>query len=196
MSLFTIGYATKAMPTLLEQLQTYKIGAVADIRSVPYSAAFHEYHKEALQAALTNSGIHYVYLGKELGPRSEDASHYDASGQVQFARLMHSSLFKSGIERLHRGLQRGMNIALLCAEKDPANCHRSLLVGHYLNHYESVVVNHISHTGELESQDDLEQRLITLQGLSEDLLTTAEQLKEIAYARQLQKTSYRKPQAK
>ena len=68
-TLFSIGYATKPLTEFMVQLQSYEVNVVADVRSVPYSAAFHDYHRELLQRALKQQGISYVYLGKELGPR-------------------------------------------------------------------------------------------------------------------------------
>ena len=193
MSLFSIGYATKPLTTFVEQLRAHDIAAIADVRSVPYSATFKEYHREALQAALKRNAIHYVYLGDELGPRSKVDSHFDASGQVQFHRLMQSELFQSGISRLKAGLEKDMNIAMLCACKDPAICHRSLLVSYYLEHECDTKVQHIKHEGELESQAELEQRLISEQQLAADLLTPDENLKDLAYQAQVKMRSYRRP---
>ena len=191
MPLFSIGYATKAIDVLVEQLQQHEVHAVADIRSVPYSKTFPEYHREALQATLKKAGIQYVYLGQELGPRSEDPAHYDESGQVQFDRLMRSDNFLHGIERLKTGLAKDMNIALLCAEKDPAICHRSLLVGHYLQS-QGLELHHITHDGQVESHGKLEQRLVEIQGLEADLLTEPESLKELAFKAQVKSCAYRK----
>lgn len=191
MTLFSIGYATKSIDTLLEQLQQYEITAVADIRSVPYSRAFPEYHREALHQSLKDNGIQYAYLGNELGPRSSDKTHYDDTGQVQFDRLMASELFQSGIERLQAGMGKQLRIALLCAEKDPAICHRSLLVAYYLRHQLNIELQHITHNGELEPQSDLEQRLIQLQNLEADLLTPAEELAQLAYQAQIGACAYR-----
>lgn len=191
-TIYTIGYATKDISELIAQLQQYEVGVVADIRSVPYSAAFKDYHQKALQAHLKKAGIRYVYLGKELGPRSKEDSHYDESNQVQFDRLMQSDLFLSGIERLKNGLEGDHRIALLCAEKDPAICHRSLLVSHYLVRHLDTEVQHISHSGELESQKELEIRLIDLQELQADMLTGTDDLLELAYQQQLKDYAYKR----
>ncbi len=194
MSLFSIGYATKPLTTLVGQLKTHEIDAVADVRSVPYSAVFKEYHREPLHAALKGEGIHYVYLGEELGPRSRLDAHYNDEGQVQFHRLMQSELFLSGIERLRTGINRGMRIAMLCACKESAICHRSLLVSYYLKHHCDIEVQHIDHAGQLESESELEQRLVSVQNLQEDLLTPPEQLGALAYERQVKQRAYRRPQ--
>ena len=211
-NIYTIGYATKPVELFIAQLKRYHINVVADIRSVPYSKVFTEYHKENIILTLKNNGIKYVYLGDELGPRSKDDNHYDETGQVQFERLMTSSLFKTGIERLNNGVNKGFNIALMCAEKDPATCHRSTLVGYYLFRHglgeadmdetcigepppdTSLVLQHIDHHGELESQKELEDRISAMHDTSEDLFRSKEECDYTAYKIQLQKTSYRKPE--
>ena len=48
--LFSIGYATKPIDVFVAQLKHFDIQAVADVRSVPYSKAFHDYHQEAVAA--------------------------------------------------------------------------------------------------------------------------------------------------
>ena len=190
--LFTIGYATKPFSVFIEQLQQYDINVIADVRSVPFSKVFFDYHQTSLQQTLPKHGIKYVYLGAELGPRSKDPNHYDETGQVQFDRLMESSPFLSGVDRVNTGLAKDLNIALLCAEKDPATCHRSLLISYYLSRHKELEIQHITHDGGCESQDDLESRLIAMQGLVPDLLMSSEDTFQLAYQQQLKQTSYRR----
>ncbi|MAZ89314.1 MAG: hypothetical protein CL693_16915 [Cellvibrionaceae bacterium] len=193
MALFSIGYATKSITTFIEQLQRYGINAVADVRSVPYSATFFDYHQDRLEGHLARAGIRYVYLGKELGPRSKDPEHYDDCGQVQFDRLMTSKLFNPGTKRLTAGLEKGFNIALMCAEKDPSCCHRSLLIAYALERQSLNTVQHITHNGDIESQAELEKRLSRLQNVEEVLFMGAEQKLEEAYKRHCQLKAYKKP---
>ena len=63
--------------------------------------------------ALRASGIKYVFLGRELGARSDDPCHY-VGGNVQYDRLSQSALFREGINRVIDGATR-YRIALLCA---------------------------------------------------------------------------------
>lgn len=191
--MFTIGYATKPINDFIAQLHRQHVTVVADIRSVPYSKAFFDYHQEALMLHLQNAGIRYVYLGPELGPRSRDPAHYDEANQVQFDRLMQSGLFRSGITRLFDGMNKGYSIALVCACKDPAICHRSLLVGWSLKHQFNHELNHILHDGGVESQTALERRLLTLTGTAPDIFTGEEAAHQLAYQRQCQACAYRKP---
>lgn len=200
-TLYTIGYATKAVAVFIAQLKQYQIDVVADVRSVPYSKVFHDYHQEAIVAELKRNDIAYVYLGAELGPRSKLPEHYDDHGQVQFDRLMKSTLFAQGVERLYAGMEKGFTIALMCAEKDPATCHRSLLIGYFLaRHHENdqdtaLDILHIDHAGQIEKQPALEQRLCDMHALETDLFMSSEERATQAYQQQLRNTSYRKPDA-
>lgn len=191
--LFSIGYATKPIETFIQQLKHYQIDVIADVRSVPFSKVFHDYNQDRLKLHLINSGFKYVYLGEELGPRSKDPTHYDSCGQVQFANLMQSELFLTGINRVKTGISKGYKIALMCAEKDPANCHRSTLIAYYLQHQLQLNIPHIQHDGRLEQQNELETRLMTLNEVQPDMLTDHEESMKIAYQLQLKKTSYIKP---
>lgn len=191
--MYTIGYATKPIDRYIAQLHQQHVTVVADVRSVPYSKAFFDYHQEALILHLKNAGIRYVYLGPELGPRSRDAAHYDETRQVQFNRLMQSALYQSGIRRLFEGLEKGFNIAMTCACKDPAICHRSLLLGWSLRHQYNHELQHILHNGDLETQTCLERRLLEMTGTVPDMFSGEEGALKLAYERQCQACAYRKP---
>ena len=193
LTLYSIGYAAKPLDEFLRQLNRYEIDVIADIRSVPYSSAFQAYARERLHRTLKANKLHYVYLGNELGPRSSDPEHYDMTGQVQFDRLRQGPGFLTGIERLCAGLSKGHRIALMCAEKDAAFCHRSLLVGYHLLHEKNLDLRHLSFSGELESQTNLEQRLISIHQLEQDLFLPEDEQATEAYRQQLKKHSYRKP---
>ena len=191
--MFSIGYATKPISDYIAQLQQHGVTVVADARSVPYSKRFFDYHQEALKLHLQQAGIRYVYLGEELGPRSKDPAHYDETGQVQFDRLMSAELFRSGIQRLFDGQRKGFCIALTCACKDPAICHRALLVGWALLHTHQQDIQHILHDGMLETQTALERRLLGLTQTVPDILTGEAGALSLAYQRQCQACAYRRP---
>jgi len=190
--LYSIGYATKPLAVFLAQLKQYAITAVADVRSVPYSKAFFDYHQDAIKQTLLNNNIRYVFLGEELGPRSKDSNHYDSSQQVQFDLLSQSKLFKRGIDRLKHGMQRHWVIALMCAEKDPIDCHRSLLIGRALQDSLDIDLQHIKHNGELESQTTLNIRLTKVHNTESDLFCSPQEKIELAYQAQNRLKAYRR----
>lgn len=190
--LYSIGYATKPIELFLAQLKQYRINAIADVRSVPFSNAFFDYHQDALRDTLHDHGIRYVFLGKELGPRSKNPAHYDANKQIRFDLLSQSELFLRGVNRIKKGLRNGWVIALMCAEKDPADCHRSLLIGRALQSSANLDVKHITHTGTLELQSDLDQRLTRMHKTDNDLFCSPQEKIELAYTVQNRLKAYRK----
>lgn len=191
--LYSIGYATKPIQIFLEQLKQYGVNVIADVRSVPFSNAFFDYHQDALRTTLRDHGIRYVFLGEELGPRSKDPAHYDTNRQIRFDLLSQSEGFLRGIRRLRKGMQNEWIIALLCAEKDPADCHRSLLVGRALQASFGIDLRHITHTGKLELQSELDERLTRIHNTDNDLFCSPQEKIELAYATQNRLKAYRKP---
>lgn len=194
-TLYSIGYATKPIDTFISQLNDYQVNVVVDIRSVPYSKVFFDYHKENIIQHLKRHNLRYVYLGDEFGPRSKDDSHYNEKGQIQFDRLMKSILFQQGVVRLKAGIEKGFTIALMCAEKDPVICHRSQLVGHYLareglSSSDTIDLHHIRHDGTIETQEQLETRMMEIHDQGDDLFMSYDDRKHRAYMMQCEQTAY------
>ena len=121
----------------------------------------------------------YVLLGKELGARSENPACY-RQGKVQYDLLAKEPLFAQGLERLRRGLEK-YQIALMCAEKDPLDCHRAVLVARRM--FESgTPVQHIHADGHLEEHRAMEARMLQLHKMSEsDMFHTREEILIDAY---------------
>src|SRR5215475_16107430 len=99
----TVGHSNHPIQSFLDLLTRHTITAVADVRSTPYSRFNPQFRREKLQASLAEAGIQYVFLGAELGARSQDPSCYDADGRVSYAKLARTELFRSGIQRLITG---------------------------------------------------------------------------------------------
>ena len=179
---FTIGHSTHPMQDFVSLLNRYNITAVADVRSHPYSRYNPQYNQKKIKDYLREYGIKYVFLGEELGARSQDPNCYE-DGKVQFDRLSQTELFQKGIERIVTGVKK-YKIALMCAEKDPIDCHRTILVSRRLSE-EGLKVNHILADGSVESQGDIEQRLISIFKMDGgDLFLSDEEIREQAYRKQ------------
>ena len=177
--LFTIGHSNHPIERLLELLAKHAVSAVADVRSHPFSRYNPQFNREELQKTLKGAGIEYVFLGKELGARSEDPSCF-LDGKLQFDLLSRSGLFRSGLSRLQKGMERYL-IALLCAEKDPILCHRMILVCRNMRS-EAQEIRHILEDGSLEDNRQSERRLMHSLGIPENhLFAKAEELIEKAY---------------
>src|SRR5690242_9735719 len=129
-TVYTIGHSTHAIEKFIALLKSSQIEAVSDVRSWPHSRMNPQFNRETLKRSLREAGIKYVFLGKELGARSEDRGCY-RNGQVQYDLLANTELFKQGIERVKEGAQK-YRVVLMCAEKDPLDCHRTILVARKL----------------------------------------------------------------
>ncbi len=147
---FTIGHSTHSLGPLVALLRQHGVTVLADVRSAPYSRFNPQFNRETLKQKLLEHDIKYVFLGRELGARSDDRSCYE-NGRVQYARLAHTDLFSHGIERVIRGAGE-YRVVLMCAEKEPLECHRTLLVARVLVEH-GVVVKHILANGSLESHE-------------------------------------------
>ncbi len=186
--LFTIGHSTHTIERLIELLALHGISAVGDVRSSPYSRYNPQFNRETLQASLKAAGIAYVFLGKELGARCDDPACY-ADGKVQFDRVARTPLFQEGLARLRKGAA-SHRVCLLCAEKDPIACHRTILVCRHARSAD-IAIRHILEDGALEDHADTERRLMqTLNIPEDDLFASREELLAKAYALQGNKIAY------
>ena len=185
---FTIGHSTHSAEAFLALLRQHGIEALADVRSSPFSRFNPQFNRDNLERSLRENDIRYVFLGKELGARSDDRSCYD-HGRVQYARLARTSVFQSGIDRVQQGVGR-YRIALMCAEKEPLECHRTLLVARSLAE-RGVPVQHIHADGHLETHESAMERLLDITRVpKEDLFRTKEELLAEALEKQEAKVAY------
>ncbi len=191
---FTVGHSTHAVGKLVDLLRCNEVTAIADVRSQPYSRMNPQFNREPLKAALKGANISYVFLGRELGARSEDRSCY-IDGKVQYDRLAGTELFQQGLVRVIDGAGRH-RIALLCAEKDPLTCHRTILVVRQLV-ARGLRAAHILEDGRLEQHDDALDRLLKEEGIqSGDFFRPRQELVVEAYAKRGNAIAYiEKPSA-
>ena len=160
----TIGHSTHPVEGFLDLLRRHGVTAVADVRAAPYSRFNPQFNRETLVGSLDARGIAYVFLGRELGGRSEDPAVYD-DGRISYERLGRTRAFEKGLDRVERGAA-GHRIALMCAEREPLECHRCLLVAPALD-ARSVSVAHVCSHGGLERHSDAMERLLALHGLQD-----------------------------
>jgi uncharacterized protein (DUF488 family) len=173
-TVLTIGHSTHPLERFIELLEKFGVTAVADVRSKPYSRHIPEFNREALEHVLRGNEVAYVFLGRELGARSKDPTVY-REGRVQYRKLAQTNLFKTGLQRVINGAQ-SHRITLLCAEKDPLSCHRTLLVARELDAL-GIPVAHIHADGALEPHAEAMDRLLRLVGMpTADLFLTKEEL--------------------
>ncbi len=148
----TIGHSNHTVEHFLALLRAHGVQVVVDVRSQPYSKFAKQFDHESLKSLLQNAGIRHLYLGKELGGRPGGDEFYDQDGHVLYGRVAATSMFQDAVARLERGL-REYKVALLCAEENPAACHRRLLVGRVLLEH-GVEVEHVRGDGRIQTEQE------------------------------------------
>ena len=185
--LFTIGNSSHSLDHFIELITLHNIQVLVDVRSGPYSARYPQFNREPLKAALGLAGIRYVFLGDELGARRTERDCY-VQGVARYDRIAQTAAFRSGLDRVIQGIHK-FRSALMCAEKDPLECHRTILVCRHLR--DVAQIKHIHADGSLESQNDAEARLMFEEHVpAEDFFTTREGLLARAYDQRGGKTAY------
>jgi uncharacterized protein (DUF488 family) len=164
-NVFTIGHSVHELEVFVDLLIRHGVTALADVRSQPFSRIQH-FNGDVLAAVMKRRGIKYVPLGRELGARRDEQECY-VDGQAVYERIAQLPRFREGIDRLVRGAQE-YQIALMCAEKEPLDCHRTILVCRNLRPH-GFRIRHILAGGELESHAETERRMVKLVGIVPDL---------------------------
>ena len=163
-TLFTIGHSTQSIEEFINLLIQFRIEAVADVRSGPYSKRFPWFNKNDLSRSLKAVGIKYVFVGEELGARRDEPCCYIGS-RADYDLISKCDSFKKGIERVKSGVQK-MRVSLMCSEHDPIDCHRTILVARHAQKF--CTVKHIHKSAKIETHEDLEKRLVRMMGLGDD----------------------------
>lgn len=129
--LYTVGHSNRTLPALMELLRAAAIQTVVDVRARPGSARLPQFHGEALRAGVEQAGMAYHWAGRQLGgrrssrPKSVHVALHD-EGLRGYADFMDTEEFQRGAAQLMR-LSAKNPTAILCAERLPEHCHRSLI---------------------------------------------------------------------
>lgn len=129
MKVFTIGYEQTTMADFLAALKGAGVERVIDVRAVPLSRR-PGFSKNILAASLREAGIEYVHL-KNLGtPKlGRDAAKKGDVATLERVYESQLGLPEAQAEAAQmRDLAAEKPSALLCYERDPAHCHRTLLL--------------------------------------------------------------------
>lgn len=179
--IYTIGHSTQSAEAFVEKLQRRRVDILFDVRSVPFSHTTPQFDREKLKSLVDGAGIKYLHMGKALGARTQDSSCYE-NGRVVYERLAQKPDFKCAIARILDGAEKGYRLVLMCAEKEPLDCHRTILVSKALARRGASIM-HILIDGSLEHHEATMNRLIDRlgkAGQTDFFLSETEQL-ENAY---------------
>jgi uncharacterized protein (DUF488 family) len=140
-------------------LTPYSVNCVIDVRSVAASSYNPQYNKEQLSNSLKANEIIYLHFAEEFGARHTDSNLLDEEGKVSFRLVQNSWNFKSGVERLWQGIEKGYVIVLMCAESEPFDCHRFSMISFALQK-EGFDVRHILKDKSVKTNAEIESQLL------------------------------------
>ena len=151
--ILTVGHSNHTAERLVELLQQHGVQVVVDVRSQPYSRFAPQFNRENLQPVVTGAGLQYLFMGEELGGRQLGRIEENRDRKAAYARVAALPAFQRGIERVVSG-SATYQIALLCAEEDPTECHRRVWVTRALRE-RGADVWHVRGDGHLDADDRL-----------------------------------------
>lgn len=151
-TIYSIGHGNKKIEEFIEELKSFNILFLLDIRSKPYSKWSPQFNQNQLEIELNNNNIKYVFIGNMLGGLPNDRSCYDNNGKVVYDYIKQKLFFRQGLKRLITANQKQINIAIMCSESNPCECHRSKLIGQELLN-QDISIKHIISKFKFKSQE-------------------------------------------
>lgn len=188
--LYTIGHSNLPGERFLSLLTQAGITSLADVRSVPMSRRFPWFSGKALAGRLPSHGIGYLAMGDSLGGRPRDPTLY-CDGVADYEVMATVPEFQDGLDQLTVAM-RGARVCVMCAEREPLDCHRCLLIGRVLAG-RSIKIGHILTDGTIEPHGAAEERLLAVTskvGEADFLLDRPARLAE-AYRRRARRVAAR-----
>ena len=167
--ILTIGHSNHLLEKFLGLLKANAVKTIADVRTSPGSRRFPQFNQKRLAETLKEQGIGYVFMGEGLGGRPKDKLLWRGA-RPDYQRMAQTPAFKSDLKQV----RATTGICLMCAEKEPLDCHRCLMVARVLAK-NGDNVGHILATGEVEPHAATEQRMLKWARLGgDDLFRDAE----------------------
>jgi len=158
-TVFTIGHSNYPRERFMGLLRDARIEAVADVRTKPYSRRYPHFSRPTLTKTLEEAGIRYIFLGEELGGKPGDPAML-RGGAPDYERMAATETFQRGLDRVLESANR-QRTAIMCAEREPLECHRFLLVSRHLV-LRGARIAHILGDGSIEEHGQTLQRLLAV----------------------------------
>lgn len=151
MSIFTIGHSNHPIERFVALLQAAGVSLLADVRSTPYSRRVPQYNRERLRDTLKAAGIDYRHLGDALGGKPQ-------GGARDYIAMARTPAFAAALDAVIAESSRGA-VSLMCAEREPMDCHRTILVSRHLA-TRGVDIVHLLADGGREAHGSIEAKLV------------------------------------
>ena len=117
------------------------------------------FNRENLEKSLVTNYVDYRFMGDKIGGRYSNPNLLFPDGTVNYRKVQETEKFQDGSNEVVSIISSGKKIALMCAEKEPEQCHRFALISPVLQAKEISVI-HIRPEGKLQANEDLERELV------------------------------------
>jgi uncharacterized protein (DUF488 family) len=160
----TIGHSNHPIERFVALLKAGGVERLVDVRSMPWSRRFPQFGRERLAKSLAEAGIDYAWEGEALGGKPKAGGGYDdAASRPEF---------KDAIGRLIAE-RANTSLCLMCAEKEPLDCHRTVLVSRRLAERD-VPIEHLLADSTMKPHAEIEDALLKKAGGGADLFEDRE----------------------
>ncbi len=130
-TIYTLGHANHSFEELVSMLQLVGVMTLVDVRQYPQSVRHPHFGQDNLRVSMDGMGIEYHWAGRQLGGHRQARANSLHTALVDeglrgYADYMDGEAFKKGVAQL-LNLANRASTAMLCAEAEPLQCHRSLI---------------------------------------------------------------------
>ncbi len=159
--IFSIGHSNHSLEDFIKLLQLHQIQMLVDVRTSPYCKYATWFNKNELAQAIEKNNMEYLYLGKGLGGYPSNPEYITSTGKIDYKKYAQSEEYLAAIQFLIEETV-GKRATIMCAEVNPRQCHRHMLITKSLLEKEIEVI-HILADGTLdypeleEFKDELQQ---------------------------------------
>lgn len=193
-TIYTIGYAGFEIESFLKALKEHGITVLIDVRSSPVASEYYKaYSKDVLEPLLKSNNILYRNYSAEFGARQTNKDWF-TNGYLDFKKFTNTDNFKSGVKKIKDGMALNYKFVLMCAEKDPINCHRTIMISKALQDL-GFQIKHIL-PNDLETQEELNKRLLKLYFPNSSLFDDEQTMLEESYRLQNEKIGFKEKDIK
>ena len=146
----TIGHSNHSIERFVSLLKAGGVERLVDVRSTPWSRRHPQFGQKNLARSLAEAGIAYVHEGPALGGKPQAGGSYD--------QLAARPAFKDALDRVIEEAKETV-LCLMCAEKEPLDCHRTVLVSRRLAE-RGVDIEHLLADGGTRSHHEAEEAVL------------------------------------
>jgi uncharacterized protein (DUF488 family) len=140
-TIYTVGHGARRADELVSILKQARIGTLVDVRAFPSSRRHPQFSRQHLSGTLESSGIAYDWQGGALGGfrKGGASSPHTALRHPMFRAYAEHMAKESFAEAATALTRRSERVCIMCAESNPAECHRSLIADWLVAHGHRVV---------------------------------------------------------